>query len=207
MNQLVIFNLKPEMAKEFKEAAIKSLHLSLKEEGNLDMKLFVDVNDENILYVYSRWKNQKVYTWHSDQTYTKDLQKLAAISLAATPKVFKLGETKPLPAYDTQHKNVENEKEILFFIFKFKEGYKEKIIEQFENHILNTRKEYGNLLFDLYTIEGVNNELVVYEEWKSKSDIFDIHFKQPYAVKTGELMNEAVIGDLEQYMHFVKEIK
>ncbi len=207
MNQLVIFNLKAEMADEFKEGAKKSLSLSLKEEGNLDMKLFVDANTPNTLYVYSRWKNEKVYAWHSEQSYTKELQKLAAKSLTGAPRIFKLGETQPFPEYKTQHKNTESSKEILFFIFKFKDGYKDKLIKKFENHVTNARKEEGNLLFDLYTIDGVNDELVVYEQWKNKSALFDIHFKQPYAVETAKLMQEVVLGNVSEYLHFVKEIK
>ncbi len=205
MNQLVIFNLKSEKANEFKQAAIKSLHLSLKEDGNLDMKLFIDANNENTLYVYSRWKNKEVYDWHGAQSYTKELQKLAVVSLAGAPKILKLRETSPYPKYDTQHKN--EFKETLFFIFKFKKEYKEKLLKQFENHISNARKEDGNLLFDLYTIEGVDDEFVVYENWKNKSALFDIHFKQPYALETGKLLQEAIEGNIEEYMHFIKEIK
>lgn len=207
MNQLVIFTLKPAMADAFKKEAIKSLHASLKEEGNLDMKLYVDDNDTNTLYVYSRWKNEEAYKIHKAQDYTTSLSNYAKTSLASAPRIIVLGETQPIPLYDTQHKNSDSPKETLFFIFKFKEEYRESFLHQFKDHIEHTRKEKGNLLFDLYTINSVNNEFVVYEQWRNKSDIFDIHFKQPYAVKTGKLINEGIVGDLEQYMHFVSEIK
>ncbi|XQF93177.1 hypothetical protein ACOBV9_03420 [Pseudoalteromonas espejiana] len=46
----------------------------------------------------------------------------------------------------------------------------------------------------------------MYEHWRSESDLWDIHFNQPYSIETGELLEQAVIGDMKQYMSFVSEI-
>ncbi|MEI8641776.1 antibiotic biosynthesis monooxygenase [Pseudoalteromonas sp. Hal099] len=80
-------------------------------------------------------------------------------------------------------------------------------MERFATHVTQTRsQEPGNLVFDLYSIENNDDTLVVYEHWRSESALWDIHFKQPYAVKTSELLAQAVVGDMQQYMSFVKEI-
>jgi quinol monooxygenase YgiN len=82
----------------------------------------------------------------------------------------------------------------------------DSFVAQFKEHIAHTRQEHGNLLFDLYTIDNDDQTLVVYEHWRQESDVWDIHFQQPYAKVTGALMAEGVIGDMEQYMNFVTQI-
>lgn len=80
------------------------------------------------------------------------------------------------------------------------------MIAQFEKHITHTKNEAGNILFDLYTVDGSDDELVVYEHWRKESDVWDIHFHQPYAEETGALMEKAVVGDMKQHMNFVTEV-
>jgi len=62
------------------------------------------------------------------------------------------------------------------------------------------------LLFDLFTINGNDDTLAVYEHWRKESDVWDIHFNQPYSKVTGALMEKAVVGDMNQYMNFVTQI-
>lgn len=119
-----------------------------------------------------------------------------------------LNDTTPSPLHENNPKSANEEDDIfiIFFIFKIKPGYREKILNQFKIHVPNTRaQEAGNIIFDLYTVEGQDDTFAVYEHWRKESDVWDIHFNQPYAVETGKLMNEAVVGELEQYMNFVTE--
>lgn len=95
---------------------------------------------------------------------------------------------------------------IILFIFQFHETFRDKLLERFAEHIALTRTEEGCLLFDLYTIDGKDDTLVVYEHWRNESAVWDIHFKQPYSEVTGALLQEAIIGIMKQYMNFVTEL-
>ena len=205
ITQLVKFTVKPAFNQQFKKAAVNSLNLSLEEEGNVAMKLYSDDNNPNVLYVYSIWKNKEAHTIHGEKSYTKELQVIAKKSLASKPEIMILGYTKPFPVA-SKELNIEDKEETLFFIFKVKDGYRDQVIKQFEKHITNTRKEKGNLFFDLYTVEGDENTFVVYENWRNASAIWDIHMNQPYAKETGALLNEAIVGKLEAGMNFVSEL-
>jgi len=94
MVQLVIFTVKPECVKEFKVACLKSLELSLKEEGNMDMKLYTDKQKANVIYVWSRWKNDAAYEFHKQQKYTKSLGELAGKALLIKPEILQLEDLK-----------------------------------------------------------------------------------------------------------------
>lgn len=205
ITQLVKFTVKPEFNQQFKKAAVSSLNLSLEEEGNVAMKLYSDDNNPNVLYVYSIWKNKEAHTIHGEKSYTKELQAIAKKSLVSKPEIMILGNTKPFPVA-SKESNIGDKEETLFFIFKVKDGYRDQVINQFEKHITNTRKEKGNLFFDLYTVEGDDNTFVVYENWKNASAIWDIHMNQSYAKETGALLNEAIVGKLEAGMNFVSEL-
>ncbi|SDW81164.1 Quinol monooxygenase YgiN [Lutibacter oricola] len=205
ITQLVKFTVKPEFNIQFKKAAIRGLNLSLKEEGNIAMKLYLDDNNPNVLYVYSIWKNKDAHTIHGEKSYTKELQAIAKKSLAFKPEIMLLNKAKPYPIASKKI-NIEDKEETLFFIFKVKEGNRERVLKQFEKHIAHTRKEQGNLFFDLYTVEGDENTFVVYENWRNASAIWNIHMKQPYAEETGALLNKVIIGKLEAGMNFVSEL-
>ncbi|MRT92414.1 putative quinol monooxygenase [Ancylomarina sp. 16SWW S1-10-2] len=207
MTQLVKFTVKPEFTKAFTEAATKSLHASVLEAGNVEMKLYSDDKKPNVLYVYSRWKDADAYELHKEFSYSHEIKALAGKALASAPIIMKLGETKFAPMHDKNSVNPEDKEEALFFIFKIKDGYREQVIKRFEDHVANTHNEKGNLFFDFYTVDGADDTFVVHENWRNPAAIWKIHMKQPYAEKTGALLNEAVIGNMEDGMNFITEIK
>lgn len=204
-NTIVKFEVKPEHREELKQALKHSKVETEKEAGNVEVKVFTDNNNPNIFFAYERWENQEAIDKHHVQCYTQDLLSLAEKTLVSPPEFYFLGETNPLPDHGTRVANPEDEVFIIFFIFKLKEGYRERLLKQFEKHIVETRKEAGNIIFDLFTVNGQEDTLAVYEHWRKESDVWDVHFKQPYAEETGALMHEAVVGELEQYMNFVTE--
>lgn len=208
IHQIVKFNVKPEHAEAFKTALIEDKKGAQQETDFVEMKLFVDNDNPNLFFAYERLKDQAALDYHMKQPYTQKVFELLGTVLRSPPEVLSLSETKPVPLYEANLKkaNPEDDVFIIFFIFKIKEGYRERLLKQFEKHVSHTRQEPGNLLFDLYTVDGVDDTLAVYEHWRNESAVWDIHFKQPYSDETGALMKEAVVGQMEQYMNFVTEI-
>jgi quinol monooxygenase YgiN len=204
-NLLVKFTVKTEHFEEFKEACLENLKKSLKEEGNVEMKLYVDNNIPNTIYVYSRWESTEAYEIHKNMPYTTSLTKVVKYSLQSKPVIMPLKAA--LKVDHSKHANADDIEETLFFIFKVKDAFHNKVINQFRKHIEFTHQEVGNILFDLYTVEGDNNTFVVYENWRNKSDLWDVHMKQVYSIETGALLNEVVEGELNNYMNFVTEVK
>lgn len=209
MIQIVKFDIKTEYIEQFKILLDDDKQGSKNEAGLLEMRLYQDKKSPNLFFAYERFENQAAVDHHSAQTYTKRLLEALAVMCNSAPEVMPLNETTPAPLYEKNPKsaNAQDELFIIFFIFKIKPQYREQLLTQFEHHITQTRsQEEGNILFDLYTIEGQDDTLAVYEHWRKESDVWDIHFNQPYAVETGKLMHQAVVGDLEQYMNFVTEL-
>lgn len=205
LNQIVKFTVKPDQADTFKTTLLANKHRAMREPGFHEMRLFADKKDPNIIFAYERLQDKAALAHHMAQPATKAMLELAPSALAVAPEVLSLGETAPAPDHSKQP-SPEDDVFVIFFIFKIKPGYRERVLAQFDEHITHTRTEAGNILFDLYTVEGAADTLVVYEHWRKESDVWDVHFKQPYAEVTGALLGEAVEGDLDQYMSFVTEI-
>lgn len=203
---IVKFTTKPEHASGFATTLKEAQEATQKETGNKEIKVFVSKSDANVFFVYERWADKAAITSHDNEPHTQKLMQVAQTALQTAPDFYFLGDTNPLPDR-SKSANAEDDVFVIFFIFKFNPSYRKEVLEQFENHIINTRKEEkGNILFDLYTVDEHEDTLAVYEHWRKESDVWDIHFHQPYAMKTGKLLEEAVDGDLKQYMNFVKEI-
>lgn len=150
------FYIKPECTTVFKTALLEDKKGTEQETGNLEMKIFVNNNNPNIFFAYERFNDQISIDHHMQQPYTQKLFELFDTALQTPAEVFKLGETQPAPLYDSNPNKPKSEDDlfIIFFIFKNKDGYREKVLKQFETHIASTRREeVGNILFDLYTID------------------------------------------------------
>jgi quinol monooxygenase YgiN len=203
---IVKFTAKPEYKDTFAATLKEAQAATQKEAGNKEIRVFVSKEEDNVFYVYEGWADKAAITSHDNEPHTKKLMEVGQNALQSAPDFYFLGDTNPLPNH-SKSANPEDDVFIIFFIFKIRTEFRKDLIEQFEDHITHTRKEEeGNILFDLYTVDDQADTLAVYEHWRKESDVWDIHFNQPYAVKTGKIMEEAVIGDLKQYMNFVTEI-
>ena len=203
---IVKFTAKPEHKDTFAVTLKEAQAATQKEAGNKEIKVFVSKAEDNVFFVYERWADKAAIIAHDNEPHTKKLMEVGQTALQSAPDFYFLGDINPLPDH-SKSANPEDDVFIIFFIFKLKTEFREALLEQFEDHITHTRnEEEGNILFDLYTVDNQEDTLAVYEHWRKESDVWDIHFNQPYAVKTGKLMEDAVIGDLKQYMNFVREI-
>ncbi|MDN3682789.1 antibiotic biosynthesis monooxygenase [Vibrio tapetis subsp. quintayensis] len=202
--QIIKFTVAENAVESFQSALLVQHTHTQAEQGSVATRFYQDNSNPSVFFAYERWENVSAVKFHQEQSYTQHFMTVAKSALLLEPVVITLEDTNPSPmapisaAEDDPRFNI-------FFIFKIKPGTKEKLLEQFKHHITNTRNEAGCLLFDLYTVEGDDETLVVYEHWRKESDVWDIHFKQPYAIETGELMAECVIGELDQYMSFVTQ--
>lgn len=207
ITQIVKFDIKPEQIETFKAALVVDKQGAENEKGCLELRLFQDKNQAGVFFAYERFQDQAALDYHAEQSYVKNVLGMLESASKAAPTVMVLNDTAPTPLHESNTKKVHEADDVfsVFFIFDIKPAYRQQLLTRFESHVENTRQEQGNLVFDLYTIDGKDDTLVIYEHWRNESDLWDIHFNQPYAVETGALLNEAVVGDLKQYMSFVEE--
>ncbi|WP_133013433.1 putative quinol monooxygenase [Marinomonas flavescens] len=205
ITKIIKFNVKPDHSDAFKNALLDNKKGTESEAGCLEMRLYVDNTNPNLFFVYERWLDDAAFASHATQVYTQRMLALFDSALAEPAEFIDLSDTQPAPI---ALKPADKDDPLfnIIFIFKIKAGMQDRFVAQFKEHITHTRQEDGNLLFDLYTIDNDDQTLVVYEHWRKESDVWDIHFHQPYAKITGALMEEGVIGDMEQYMNFVTQI-
>ncbi len=201
------FSVKPDYKEVFKKAMLENQELVKQEEGNLEMRLFVEKNDPTSFFVYGRTINQEALNIHSKLVEERGIAGKMVDALQEQPTTWFLGENKPLPDHDSKQANPEDDEVIIFFIFDAKAGYQNKLIAQFEKHVTHTRKEQGNILFDFYTINDTHTKYVVYERWRNEDAVWKTHMSQPYSEETGSLIKEVLVGDMEQYLHLVEEVK
>ena len=207
ITQIVKFDIKPEKIETFKAALVVDKQGAENEQGCLELRLFQDKNQAGVFFAYERFQNQAALDHHAEQSYVKNVLGMLESASKTAPTVMVLNDTAPAALHENNTKRVHEVDDVfsVFFIFDIKPAYRQQLLTRFESHIENTRQEQGNLVFDLYTIDGQDDKFVVYEHWRKESDLWDIHFNQPYAVETGALLNEAIVGDLKQYMSFVEE--
>jgi len=202
ITRIVKFTVPTEHIDAFKASFAEAARGSLNEPGFEQARLFVTRADANTFYAYERLRDQET---HASMPYTRQLFDFLANS-GTLVEQYNLGETVPAPVPLSRPETRSDDELAVFFIFTLRPGYKDKVLAQFADHTRQARKEPGNVVFDLYTIEGDDDTLIVYERWKNEAALMEEHFAQPYAQKTGALLTEAVPGDLTDAMHFSTEI-
>lgn len=200
------FNVKSEYIEMYKKAMLENQELVKEEEGNLEMRLFVDKNNPNTFFVYGVTKDQEALNIHTKLVEERGIVEKMKKALAEKPITWFLEDTTPLPNHNTKTLNPEDSEEIIFFVFDTKTDVKYQLIPQFEKHVTLTREEEGNILFDFYTIKGEDSKFVVYERWRNKDAVWNIHMKQPHSIETGQLMEQVLKGEMKDYLHVVKEV-
>ena len=192
IHQIVKFNVKPDHLESFKTALLEDKKNAEQEAGYLEMKLFEDKNKPNIIFCYERWKDQDALDYHREHPYTVKICRLVDTALASPLEILNLSRPLPAPAPRIKHPDPGDDVFIIFFIFKIKLQYRRRLLAQFKTHVHLTRQEPGCLLFDLYTVDGAEDTLAVYEHWRNESVVRDIHFKQPHSQETGKLLEKAL---------------
>lgn len=206
INQLVKLNLKPEYSREFMDRAVEGIQQSIQESGNMEMKLFADKDSSDTYYIYSRWIDNAALENHKLQAYSQKFVEFFDVALSQPPQIMQLTETPGSRQSDINLSEATDSNVTLFVIFKIKTDMRELILRQFNDHTAKTQQEEGNFLFELYSVEGSQDTFVIYEHWENQAAL-DKHFTLPHFAQTGNVMAKAVIGNLEECMHFVKEIK
>lgn len=205
MNQITCF----EFRNEFKDKLIQALKLAEKSASQLEecieMSSFLSKDNSNTIYMYNRWTSKIAFEQHMKEVCGQYLEQVLKSALNCSPVHYVLEENFPLliPSKRTLGKE---DLCIVFFIFKIDIAYRAELLAQFKEHIEQTRKEDGNLLFDLYTVKDSSDNLAVYGHWRKETDFLDVHFKQDYTIKTGDIIKKILIGKIDDCMHFVKEI-
>ena len=183
ITQIVKFDIKPEQIETFKAALVVDKQGAESEQGCLELRLFQDKNQAGVFFAYERFQDQAALDYHAEQSYVKNVLGMLESASKAAPTVMVLNNTAPTPLHESNTKKVHEADDVfsVFFIFDIKPAYRQQLLTRFESHVENTRQEQGNLVFDLYTIDGKDDTLVIYEHWRKESDLWDIHFNQPYA--------------------------
>ncbi|WP_422092059.1 antibiotic biosynthesis monooxygenase [Tenacibaculum ovolyticum] len=204
ISQMVKFTVKPDQVQKFRKAQVHSLNESLKEEGNIEMKLYVHNTNPHVFYVFSKWKNEEVYELHKTLPHSKKLAPLFKNALQKAPDIIRFEDVNPVHI-DSKPLIAKGNEQAVFIPFMVKEGYEDGIIKQFEKHAINSRKEEGNIFFDFYKVEGKKNAFYVYENWEDAPEVKENHMSQSYTRETMALLNEAVVGKLEDNIELATE--
>ncbi|QIZ77638.1 putative quinol monooxygenase [Ferrimonas lipolytica] len=205
LNKIAKFTVKPEQRQHVETALLTYQNGAKQLRGNIAVRIYVDRDNPNLFFTYERWDCAAGIACNALQAYSIELQATLDTALIEPAELFELGETNPLPQ-PLKTAAVDDEEFIILFIFKIKPELRQRLLQQFEDHVSQTRTEAANLLFELYTINGSNDTLAVYEHWRNEAAVWDIHFNQPYSKITGTLMEAALIGDMKQYMNFVTQL-
>jgi quinol monooxygenase YgiN len=90
----------------------------------------------------------------------------------------------------------ENSKVRVIVISEVKEGKRQELLDLLDPVIESSRKEEGNISYDLYSSTEKHNEFLLDELWSSK-ETFDKHYKSPEAYKAREGVSSILVKPLQ----------
>lgn len=200
------FDVKPSERDVFVDALRKVRDGTAREEGSLGWDMYVSANDPNQFWVDERYRDDAAVEIHQSQPYILALADLSAKALSGPPAGYLLDQ--PIHSPGTQlAATAEDEPMMLFFVVPMKDGADQQVIDRFDIHVPLARRESGNLLFDAFTLKNDPNTVLVHEIWRNPAALWDEHFSQDYAQKTGALLSGFTDSDLSSLMYVVKSLE
>ena len=97
ISQIVKFNVRPEHREAFRAALTEDRKNAEQEEGYVEMRLFADDKQPNLIFCYECWKDREAVDYHREHPYTAKICKLVDTVLQSPLEVLELGETGPAP--------------------------------------------------------------------------------------------------------------
>jgi len=91
INQIVQFNVKLEYHDSFKAALIDDKKNAEQEAGYVEIRLFEDKKQPNLIFSYERWRDQDALDYHREHPYTVKICQLVDTSLASQVEILNLG--------------------------------------------------------------------------------------------------------------------
>jgi quinol monooxygenase YgiN len=91
---------------------------------------------------------------------------------------------------------------------KLKEGCQLKFETLMKRVIAETRKEPGNIKYELLKVHGKNDTYIIYEKWKDQNAL-DLHMTQLYSQEVIELLAYSLtfpLNEVLNHIDFVEEI-
>jgi len=201
------FDINPDGVDDFIVAMAENQRAVRAEPGNLEMRMFQDVDNSGVFFIFGRTAGEGGLDAHSDLVEDRGIEQRVAPTLADPPIVRSLSLTGKGATYGPREREVLGDELIVFGLFDCKPGYRDRVLAQYETQIPLVRADPANLLFNAYAIDGTDNRLVVYERWTSQAAAAEFSTARPISVETGALLAEAVNGDLASAIHTVREIE
>lgn len=87
-----------------------------------------------------------------------------------------------------------------------KPGEDVRFLEQVALSVPKNRAEAGNLSFTVFKVDGLDNEYVMVERWKSKA-AFDWHMEQDYAKAMFEVMGATMATPLAEALSTMRSAR
>jgi quinol monooxygenase YgiN len=93
---------------------------------------------------------------------------------------------------------------LVFATINLKEGKNQEFLDITDSLIENTRKESGNISYDLYKDTQVDNVFVFVEKWKDE-DVLSEHMETPHFKAFGEGVGSLLAEDLDIVQYKVSD--
>lgn len=199
------FNIKPEGVDAFVEAMSDNQQHVRAEPGNIEMRMFQEVHNPSAFYLFGRSAPGSDDA-HSADVADRGIEERVAPTINTPPVVRMLGTTNQGTNFGPRDRGVTNEELIVIALFEFKPGYRDRVLAQYDKQIPIVRAQPNSILFNVFTIDGEPDKIVVYERWVSE-EIGMAFQNEPVSIETGNVLTEAIVGDLQSYIRPLREIE
>lgn len=152
---------------------------SRKEEGNLGFDAYTVEGGGSTVIVFERWASQAALENHFTLPHLKAVNAAVEEHTKEEPEQFWLSDAEGLPGWAEAPVEYPAESRNVLVHLTVKPGMRARFLEVFAKAMAPSRGAPGNLAFDLYAIEGKEEEFILYERWASV-EAHEAHLVQPY---------------------------
>lgn len=186
------YEVKKEFQEKFQKALREYVLESLSKESNIMAEAYFEQNNQSVIWVFERWKNQNEFRKFQSTSKAKTIKALGKTALITPEKVISVKDLEPISKKEWRRtsKATDNQLTIMLFV-DAKPGTEENFKNVYHTAMPQFRSEPGVVTYQLSQFNDDSTQFVTFEKFRS-NDAFQYHLNFPPIQPVIDYLNTSI---------------
>ncbi|PXY46896.1 putative quinol monooxygenase [Flavobacterium hydrophilum] len=192
VSRITCYEVKKEDQENFKKAISNYVLKSLSDENNIMSEAYFEQENQNVIWLFERWKNQTAFEKLRKNPLSKMIKALAKTSLIRPEKVIDINDLEPLSKEQWRKTSKKKEHQLTIMLFiDAKAGTEESFKTIYHKAMPEFRSESGVVTYQLSQFVDDKTQFVTFEKFRS-NDAFQYHLHFPPIQPVLDYLNTSI---------------
>ena len=186
------YEVKKEYQEKFQKAVSEYVLKSISNDGNIMAEAYFEKENQQVIWLFERWKNQKEADKFKNNAAAKTLEAFGKTALVKPSKTIPVKDLEPISKEEWRRtsKTADDQLTIMLFV-DAKAGTEENFKDVYHIAMPQFRSEPGVVTYQLSQLNADKTQFVTFEKFRSK-EAFQYHLNFPPIQPVIDYLNTSI---------------